>query len=429
MPKTSLVSMILKFFHNRALSNGISGSLIFSSLYIVQLISGWWLVQASGLDGPISQSGDLLQIIHLAEQCSNELMGIEVNKWILTYWSQCGGFLYGTPLYLAIAGVSFSPALTVAGGIFLGFLTSAIVGFFSFEVMQDLGLAAKAFAAAMFFSPGVVLLFERANLDLVILLLVFCSCAIANRRNTVLALLPLWVASLMKFYTLPLFAFLVFVSWRESRPRFILASGLLLAAASVAVLDMARIPEFHQVGFNQFGLTVWVHYFDWLELSPSRLLAYAVGVSLPLVAFFTLSRLRFNNLREFHLGRLDGGWQRSLEIYCSIIFVSCYFAGLSFDYRLIFLAIPAILIIHRIRHLSSRLFTFIVVLLALALWGSTSLGVGLKPENSEFWFFAVAAFQVIGDASVGLWVGMLLWNLKMRVDWKKSPSIQSLHSL
>jgi hypothetical protein len=95
-------------------------------------------------------------------------------------------------------------------------------------------------------------------------------------------------------------------------------------------------------------------------------------------------------------------------LFTAITFCAMFFVGLSFDYRLIFLALAGIGLILK-GSFSRKVKVALWVSLMIALWGSGAIGGnfmfipdGIKP-------LLVGGFQLAGDLAVFLWVGILLY--------------------
>ena len=92
----------------------------------------------------------------------------------------------------------------------------------------------------------------------------------------------------------------------------------------------------------------------------------------------------------------------------AVVFCAMFFVGLSFDYRLIFLALAGVGLIMK-SSFNRKIKVALWVSLFIALWGSGAIGgkfmfipEGIKPV-------LIGGFQLAGDLAVFLWVGILLY--------------------
>lgn len=396
-----------------AFAAGVLGVFIFCLVHTLHLASDWLLLSVSGLRGPIRQSGDLLTIIDFAQRCRYQIQQQVERSPLEVYVESCGSFLYGTPLYIILGSFEINSVLFVGFGVAAGFTFSALAGYFIFSFVSKHSFSRSVLSTAAFFSPGTLLLFERANLDLLILILVLLSAVFASRARFLLSNVLLALTTMLKFYTLPLVAIMFF---RIQTKRVALISGLLIVGlVGLVAFDILRIPSFHQVGANQFGAGVWNFYAQYLGLNVPSFLGVAIGTGFPLIGAVILWRIRHDPfMGKFVLQlRADRPNSKVMEfvfMFMSITFLSCYFAGLSFDYRLVFLAMGSLALLSLL-HDSGRTQTVLWILLLVAMWGSSSFGALLKQENSIFWALLFGGFQFLGDLATMIWVPILIVNV------------------
>jgi hypothetical protein len=99
-----------------------------------------------------------------------------------------------------------------------------------------------------------------------------------------------------------------------------------------------------------------------------------------------------------------------LARFSSVVFLSCYFTGLSFDYRLVFLIMAAVPYLANGGFTRVQYFSLWLLLLA-ALWGSTGLAFSFLTPYSVPIAKVLYAIQLIGDIALMFWVGVLVFDL------------------
>jgi hypothetical protein len=266
----------------------------------------------------------------------------------------------------------------------------------------------KVIVSLAFFSPGTYLLFERGNLDLVIFLLVVMSGVFLGRGFYLPAYLVLVFATLLKFYILP--AVLLASLLAKNVLQRIVVTVLTLLTLSWVLFDLSRGPILPVYGPVQFGYPVLNHYFAWLGLSLGPI-PNLIGFLVPLIVWAVLVWIErragkgyLTKLRQ-SIDALDLDYS---FVFTAITFCAMFFVGLSFDYRLVFLALAGVALILK-SSFSKHTKLALWVCLFVALWGSGAIGgnfmfipLAIKP-------MLIGGFQLAGDLAVFLWVGILLY--------------------
>jgi hypothetical protein len=95
-------------------------------------------------------------------------------------------------------------------------------------------------------------------------------------------------------------------------------------------------------------------------------------------------------------------------VFTAITFCAMFFVGLSFDYRLIFLALAGVgLTLKSAFNRKTKVALWVSLLIAL--WGSGAIGGNFMFIPDAVKPFLVGGFQLAGDLAVFLWVGILLY--------------------
>ena len=319
----------------------------------------------------------------------------------------CTGFNYGTMLLILLSIFPINGEFYVSAALTVGVFAVFVLGYFLANTYK-MSFWQKVLVSFAFFSPGTYLLFERGNLDIVIFLLIVAAAVLLGRGAFFPAYLVLVFATLLKFYALPLVIIVSLLS-KSLRLRILTAILSLLTFAWV-IADFSRGQILPVYGPVQFGYPVLDHYFEWLGLSLQPLPSL-IGFFSPWFVWALLVVIERRAGKSFQgkltqsITNLQGDYA---FLFTAITFCAMFFVGLSFDYRLIFLALAGIGLIIK-GSFSRKVKVALWVSLMIALWGSGAIGGnfmfipdGIKP-------LLVGGFQLAGDLAVFLWVGILLY--------------------
>jgi hypothetical protein len=318
----------------------------------------------------------------------------------------CSGFNYGTTLLILLSIFPIDIEFFVAAALTVGIFTVFTLGYF-LQRTYKMNFRQKVIVALAFFSPGTFLLFERGNLDVVIFLLLLIAAAIFARGVYTPAYLLLVFATLLKFYVLP--AVILASLFAKSVRQKILAAVLTIVTITWVVLDYSRGSILSVYGPVQFGYPVLNHYFEWLGLSLGPLPSL-IGFFTPLVvwALLVLVNRKAGTRYQTRLSQTISSLREDYAfIFAAITFCGMFFVGLSFDYRLIFLALAGVGLL--LRSAIGRKLKFVLWFsLIIALWGSAALGGNFPFIPAAVKPLLIGGFQLAGDLAVFLWVGILL---------------------
>jgi hypothetical protein len=227
-----------------------------------------------------------------------------------------------------------------------------------------------------------LLLFERSNLDAIIILFVGTA-VLQFKSRRFLSFTLIAISSLFKFYSAPLLVFFIFKGITKR------ISMLYFSAVSVLyflmVLDFTTKPKkFEPIGVAiSFGFEKWIYWSSKFGVTINSylalLLSATLAVSLPVLLFkkglFGILEVT-HGLREYSMGY--------------ILFLICFFSGVTYDYRLTFLLLTVFLLI-KYSSFSMRIRIALFASLALTMWLALAL-----PE-----------LRILGDILINLWVGIL----------------------
>jgi hypothetical protein len=256
-----------------------------------------------------------------------------------------------SPLWLSIVPGSWGARDTLWVGTLLDvlFILSLPIVLRPRSTVQILLFAVAAF------SPMTVFALERANIDIIIFLLVLCAAALyaAPRAYRLCSYAVILAAGLLKFYPVVLLALMARERWHRFLLPAIIAAALLLAFGLYAQADLGRalanippVPYFTN-GFSAtslpYGLTE--HIADRPYLSHDL-----IGVAL-LSALVAMAAARtWRNLRFLGTTAIDWTeWEMILLAIGCLLLTACFFAAPNVDYRGIFflLVLPGLVRLRR----------------------------------------------------------------------------------
>jgi hypothetical protein len=331
----------------------------------------------------------------------------------------CRGFNYGTTLLILLSIFPIDGEFYIAAALTIGVLAVFILGYFLTNTYK-MSFWQKVLVSAAFFSPGTYLLFERGNLDLVIFLLIVTAAVLLGRGAFFPAYFVVVFASLLKFYALPLVIIVSLLS-NTLRQR-ILTTVLSVLTLAWVFVDYSRGQILPVYGPVQFGYPVLDHYFVWFGLSLQPLPSL-IGFLAPWLvwAFLVLIERKAGDLYQTKLRKsvdaLDGDYA---FIFTAVTFCAMFFVGLSYDYRLIFVAVAGVGLILKLK-VSRRIKAALWILLLIAVWGSGAFGGNFTFIPAAIKPFLIGGFQLSGDLAVFLWVGILMYFgslvLARRIGW------------
>jgi len=270
-----------------------------------------------------------------------ERIGNEVYRTDVTP-RECGSFVYSVEL-LRFLNILKLPDL---GAYILGtsFLwLTVIVLCCIFFLTKNLKKLDKAIGLAAFMTPGIWLLLERGNYDELIFILAFVASLFLATKYQEVGLFLLLLTSLIKFYTLPIFLVSIFFLKRKFSK---IAFSLIAVLVTFYLLNLInQIKTFPNTWFISFGLDslgLYANLFLQEIISPDmrlpRIVVSGVGLSFLVISYICLSK--YGHFAKFKFN-VDPPKESIQNLYLIMlgIFLSCFFAGMSYDYRLIYLAV------------------------------------------------------------------------------------------
>jgi len=282
-----------------------------------------------------------------------------------------------------------------------------------FYLIKNYGKIDNLIAFIALSSPGIWLLLERGNYDEVIFIILVLGSIILSTKFPELGVALIAVTSLMKFYTLPLYFISLFFLKRKSSRVILLISSFPLAAYVVFLIRQASsFPSTWKISFGLKSLGLYLEYIIGQKISSdfqiSSIITTLLGLILLILIYFYMKSIEIKPSFVYQPEESHGKIQ---ILYASFLvtFLSCYFAGMNFDYRLIYLASmigisPAIFAHNRFRSL------FLLTGLGSLLFSTYSFGLHGIPA---------LLIQFVGDIALYGFVGTQLILLKDMIERKK----------
>ncbi len=342
-----------------------------------QLSFGWFYLGTKG------GFGDFLYILERADCLPMPIAELYSERTA----DVCTGYIYGSFLVRLFNTLGVGEwALIIFGYIFIVSITCVYI----YAILRKSRTLQSLFFISLLFSPPIVLLYERANLDALIFILVTLYAFFMTRKSYVSAFTVVALASLFKFYTLPL---LIWPIIRAKQNKRFLLLAFSLAVAAQIYIDTTRISQLPWDARNMFGNVVWGEYFLYLfkgsQTHANFFLATALGLLLLLPIWWLVKR----KVEPSHLWTYSNTHDKNFFIAYFSIYIICYFTGLSVDYRLIFLLF-AYIYLEKTMKMETRIKVSLRLLILMTFFFSYNVEV-LQPLGDLSQIFLIAVFLVM----------------------------------
>lgn len=301
------------------------------------MLTSWSTLKSQGVRGQIDYM-DQESTLNYAE--CYKLFGNEIYKSNISPAS-CGNFLNSVELLRIINFLNLSVKDSFAIGTTFMWLTISILCLMFF-ISKELGKTQYAIAMVACLSPGVWLLLERGNYDELMFCLTVAAGFLLGSRYKVLGVLIVGFTVLLKFYTLPAFVFaLLQIENKKIRRIFLLTLIPLLLYTLKLFSQVVSFPSTWSISFGLKSLGLYselaMQYFVNSSILLPTLLTPVPGLILLAILTFLMKRFAVRpSLRIEDPKKL----QRITYLYnlLLVVFLSCYFAGINYDYRLVYLS-------------------------------------------------------------------------------------------
>lgn len=306
----------------------------------------------------------------------------------------CGGYWYGSTLiYLGkILNLSTHSKYLIAAAILIP-LTYFLVSYGQ-RLYIKADLLGRILLLAAMFSPPSILLFQRGNLDgLIILMLLFAIKLFEGSQKSVLVgWLMILLATLFKFWSIPA----LFVSILWIRNLFFKVTAFI----SAVIVAFVVFKEYRSVDFgNAFPTAENIFGWRFFSLTINSTKSYSVNppwsLTLDIIMLFLILTCCFLLMKQLSKHGLLSDLKSSLgnekEVWIlGSSFVFCYFASSNVDYRLTTLLILALSVLVKIENL--QVSNVILLLISTTMWLTYPSG----------------KLQLIGDVFAALFACLLL---------------------
>ena len=349
--------------------------------FAIQEVTGWILISLSGIRG-LPYFIDLSAVLKSSD-CADE------HGWGIYDPEIAEGcsYIYGSSLIRIFQTLHISESTTYLGGWILLLSFSVFIGT-TLSALEIKRTWHWILVTLVLFSPSTMLLVERANIDILIVLLLAGS-AIALAGNHIVAMyVMLFIASISKFYTAPLFLWLALA--QKNYVKRIAAIAMFIVSVILILSDLSKINgNFPRNSWASFGNPIFGIYWRKIGYEFSPRIQDLIGLSLlGVVAVFILLLIK-----KLHIALPKENFERnrtymeSLAQIFRLVFLLCYFASANYDYRLIYLFVPAVFFL-----VSNNLDVVTKVFLSLCLIVTA-------------WFsFNASYLQILGDLAILPWV-------------------------
>lgn len=324
---------------------------------------------------------DLRSVLQAADCYAKE--GLEVYSHELG--NPCA-YNYGSILIRTLDFLHFGSNYTeFLGVVFIAFVSIAIG---SIELISDKkGLLGYVFLGLLAFSPPILLLMERGNIDTLVLITMILTAYFTAKKRYAMSAFLILLMSLIKFYPIILF-FDLLLRIKNIRFRIIVTIVFLSAAAQI-FYDQSRGPGFINIFWASFGASVWGIYLGYLGLTIPYKFSLVLGVLLFFIAIFIISKFLIKLVAdESQVLVFKNPTAKVFFIYATTIHLFCFIAGMNFDYRLTFFLLSNLLIIYCL-NFSKSIRVVIGASLLASLWLSYNLHE-LQPVGDLVIFFLSA---------------------------------------
>lgn len=320
-------------------------------------------------------SGDLRVVLHAAGCHSSNS---EITYSLGTSADNCN-VIYGRFLTDALGFFELNESHTdFISWIFIivfSVLASAVTGVLTSKHGWKMGLV----SLALFISPPVALLLERGNFDVLMSAAIYFSVWLSQKRWRLPALLVILLSALIKFYTLPLAFLASFTLFRgKARLLFVAITGITSIYLMYEYLARSLwFPDDPGASFGISTLPLWLNFvLEYLQVplefsKTARVLIGVVVLGLTIALFRRLSWAMPHWLPQAQDLTPEKLGMPYLFSLC--VFLSCYFAGTNYDYRMTSWFILGILSVVKFFPLGRRIAPSL--LLISTVWLSYNSGV------------------------------------------------------
>ena len=370
------------------------------SFYLTQYFLGWpmlrfWNVANNG------KFEDLVGLIAVSNCYEEEGMNVYTKGETF-----CHNFFYGRFTLWLLSSLNFGDSFAIPiGFIFLATLSMILAKYFESTLFANFDKPnAILFSSCIVVSPPLQLLAERANLDILMFLLIYSSAHLLHKTSR-FALITIGFATLLKFYTLPLYLIIFFRNTYSIKFR-LFCFGMFLSHCYWVYFELNFISSyknFYEVSTS--GVFHWQSAITFINntvsINLTNIETFRINLMFHLILLYLVHIL--SKTLNLNLSAYPNSKSRFLFYVFALIFLVSYFSSAGADYRL-FLPLSAALALLSLYNTPSIIKTFLIEIVILALWLSYPSG-GLEIVGDLLCsFLAVLFLRVLLDRR--------LWELK-----------------
>lgn len=348
--------------------------------YGYQIITKWQSLDLNGMK-PVRSFNDLNWVLNSAK-CFKEI-GIAVydpNNSVCAQYN----YNYGRSLLYALNFFHFDPSMTVSLGITA--TITVVIGISLIISSSAVGErnSSKILLLLIFFSPPVWLTIALTNFDELIFVLLILAAVSISLHKEVLGTLLIGLATLVKFYTLPVLLVLVVIFKSKRSKSFSIFLFFFCGLAIIPDVALYYNKENYVGGSNTWWASwgaPWPGHFLNLftpYISPNfplinSLLSYLLGIILLIstvilikkTSFLKSSELKFSEKNDSHFLTLNN---KLFWLFGSTV-TFMFLTGMTMDYRLFFLLTAGCALFGCLEK-GSHLKRVILILVFITAWGS-----------------------------------------------------------
>lgn len=308
-------------------------------------------------------------------------------------------YVYSYPLFFILSWLKFTEQDILWVGIVLGTALVLIMSLFSFLVGMTTTSGRTFISFCLICSPPVMLLFERANIDIFIFILAMFSCYTLSRNWKVLTFMVLALCTIIKFYTLPVL-WIMWIMMRSTSKKWTLLPLCLFS--SFIFLDYSRTTRYSPYPTEAaFGNAILGKYLQ--SGMTNRMTDLLIGLVAVSFCWWLVNRYFMDHCKVLISQFSDSANRLLTSIFwvTSTIFIVCYLFTTNWDYRLVFLVVQILLLWPFISTAISFTIQILTKIIFVAsIWLSYNAGI----------------FQILGDIGVGIVfvINLVFWVLNFR---------------
>jgi hypothetical protein len=329
----------------------------------------------------------------------------------------CPGYLYGLPLLRFLNLVKVEASDTEIFVYVMRALFSLTLALVSLELAKKTSLTFFLLSLVVI-SPGTQLMLYNGNFDLLIFVIVIIGYFSIKNNFVFIGLLFFFISGIFKFYTIPLLLLMFFCLPRFKHKVTSLVLLLISSLSAISDLMLMQVP-IPSSGYAQFGLTIYTKYLDEMGLLPPPLIGFLLSFVIFIVSVLIVTIFS----KRVGQKRLGGDPNdQILFLVLTTVFLACYFAGLSYDPRLIYLTLAGFYLATQIPTGWYRFFLYIILISSSLM--STGLELGFI-SRGHVGFHPLRVLQLLNDLSISLMTAALFVQLLMTIPRNRIISFLS----